>query len=199
MSEMVDSQVPRGYDSSRVAECLKLRVDPEYVSSRQGAARQELYYLTGEVAINIANDIFGYDGWSDEIRSVTEVESVKGSDGKWTVSYSMVVRIVLRQEKVYREDIGHGTGVNVSKLLAVEKAQKEAKTDATKRCFREYGNATGNCLYNKRYLEMVGKYKRSGGRIKEFGDEMLYGVGQGRISEYFPQTKKRKHVDGESK
>lgn len=196
MSRVVDSQGDVGYDAGKVGECLKRRVDPEYVSSRQGAANQQLNYLTGEVAINIVNDIFGYDGWSDEIRSVTDVESTKGNDGKWTVSCSVVVRIHLRRENVSREDIGHGTGINASKLLALEKAQKEGATDGFKRACRKFGPATGNCLYNKRYNEMVGKFKRSGGRVNEFGDEDLYRIGQGRISEYFAVTKKRKLGDG---
>ena len=47
-----------------------------------------------------------------------------------------------------------------SKGLALEKAKKEAVTDALKRTFRLFGNAMGNCLYDKEYLTNVKKIKK---------------------------------------
>jgi DNA recombination protein Rad52 len=40
---------------------------------------------------------------------------------------------------------------------AFEKAKKEAVTDALKRCLRAFGNAMGNCLYDKTFLRNIQK------------------------------------------
>lgn len=39
--------------------------------------------------------------------------------------------------------------------MAFEKAKKEAVTDALKRALKAFGNATGNCLYDKNYLKKI--------------------------------------------
>ena len=43
-----------------------------------------------------------------------------------------------------------------SKALSIEKARKEAVTDALKRALKSFGNILGNCLSDKDYLKMVG-------------------------------------------
>ena len=42
------------------------------------------------------------------------------------------------------------------KALSIEKARKEAVTDALKRALKSFGNILGNCLSDKDYLKMVG-------------------------------------------
>lgn len=39
--------------------------------------------------------------------------------------------------------------------MAFEKAKKEAVTDGLKRALKAFGNATGNCLYDKNYLKKI--------------------------------------------
>ena len=49
-----------------------------------------------------------------------------------------------------------------NKAEAMEKAKKEAVTDGIKRCLRSFGNALGNCLYDKAFsrdLHMNGKVR----------------------------------------
>lgn len=41
--------------------------------------------------------------------------------------------------------------------MAFEKAKKEAVTDGLKRALKAFGNATGNCLYDKNYLKKIQK------------------------------------------
>ena len=43
-----------------------------------------------------------------------------------------------------------------SKALSIEKARKEAVTDALKRALKSFGNVLGNCLSDKEYLKFVG-------------------------------------------
>ena len=40
--------------------------------------------------------------------------------------------------------------------LSIEKARKEAVTDALKRALKSFGNVLGNCLSDKEYLKVVG-------------------------------------------
>lgn len=50
-----------------------------------------------------------------------------------------------------------------SKGAALDKARKEAVTDATKRALRLFGNHLGNCCYDKDYLKEIksGSYNRN--------------------------------------
>ena len=51
------------------------------------------------------------------------------------------------------EDVGYGVGNSYNGFGdAFESAAKEAVTDALKRCLRSFGNAFGNCLYDKDWL-----------------------------------------------
>jgi hypothetical protein len=42
-----------------------------------------------------------------------------------------------------------------SKALSIEKARKEAVTDALKRALKSFGNVLGNCLNDKDYVRLV--------------------------------------------
>src|SRR5579862_4006076 len=49
---------------------LEKQLGPEYISSRPGAGGQKVYYLAGEKCINLANEVFGFNGWSSSIRDI---------------------------------------------------------------------------------------------------------------------------------
>jgi recombination DNA repair RAD52 pathway protein len=49
---------------------LEKQLGPEYISSRPGAAGQKVHYLAAEKCINLANEVFGFNGWSSAIRDV---------------------------------------------------------------------------------------------------------------------------------
>jgi len=46
--------------------------------------------------------------------------------------------------------------------MAIEKAKKEAVSDALKRALRQFGHALGNCVYDKEHVRKVRKDLRSG-------------------------------------
>ena len=50
---------------------LEKQLGPEYISSRPGAGGQKVHYLAAEKCINLANEVFGFNGWSSGIRDVT--------------------------------------------------------------------------------------------------------------------------------
>jgi len=61
------------YTPDEVA-ALKARLDkklgPEYISARPGAAGQKVHYLSADKCINLANEVFGFNGWSSSIQNI---------------------------------------------------------------------------------------------------------------------------------
>ena len=139
---------------------LEKQLGPEYISTRPGAGGGKVHYLAAEKVINLANEVFGFNGWSSSIQNV-QIDFVdeNTTNGKITLGLSTIVRVTLK-DGTYHEDIGYGHIENCKgKAAAFEKAKKEAATDAMKRALRNFGNVLGNCLYDKDYLGKVTKLK----------------------------------------
>jgi DNA repair and recombination protein RAD52 len=157
---------------------LDQRLGPEYISQRQGPrGGPKLTYAEGWKIINLANEVFGFDGWSSSLVNITTDFVDRGESGRYNVGVSAVVRVTLK-EGVYHEDIGYGTAENSpSKGQALDKVstfvlgrfplvdpcfpqcKKEAVTDGLKRALRNFGNLMGNCLYDRAYTQEVVKLK----------------------------------------
>ncbi|KAF9146332.1 DNA repair protein rad52 [Mortierella sp. GBA39] len=128
---------------------------PEFTATRAGPGRSTLTYIEGWKIKNLANKLFGFNGWRSSITDVTvdflEVEN----DGKVTVGVSCIVRVTLK-DGTFHEDIGYGSSENQkSKGASFEKAKKEAVTDALKRALTSFGNLLGTCLYDKNYAKYL--------------------------------------------
>lgn len=137
---------------------LDKKLGPEYISKRVGFGSSRVAYIEGWRAINLANQIFGYNGWSTEVKSVV-VDFLDERQGKFCVGCTAIVRVTL-SNGTFREDIGYGTVENERrKAAAFERAKKSAVTDALKRSLRSFGNALGNCLYDKSFLAKIDKVK----------------------------------------
>ncbi|KAI6896158.1 recombination protein Rad52 [Hortaea werneckii] len=154
---------PNSYTAREIAT-LQSRLDkqlgPEYISTRPGAGGGKVHYLAAEKVINLANEVFGFNGWSSAIQNV-QIDFVdeNPTNGKITLGLSTIVRVTVR-DGTFHEDIGYGHIENCKgKAAAFEKAKKEAATDALKRALRNFGNVLGNCLYDKDYLQKVTKLK----------------------------------------
>jgi DNA repair and recombination protein RAD52 len=141
---------------------------PKWVSTRRGAGNQNVPYLAGSHAIRLANRIFGYDGWSSEIKS-KEVLWSENRNGQWCVAVEVIVRVTVTNPKgkAFREGIGHDEGKMSDKFLAFQKTTKSANTDALKRALREFGDALGNCMNDKIYLDRI-KTVKDKGDVMEF-------------------------------
>ncbi|KAF2142620.1 uncharacterized protein K452DRAFT_249472 [Aplosporella prunicola CBS 121167] len=139
---------------------LNKQLGPEFIASRKGAGGRNVSYLPAEKAINLANDVFGFNGWNSSVRDVTvDFVDVSQSSGRISMGISVVIRVTLK-DGAFHEDIGYGSIENCpSKAQAFEKAKKEASTDALKRALRTFGNMLGNCLYDKHYEGKVSKMK----------------------------------------
>jgi DNA repair and recombination protein RAD52 len=70
------------------------------------------------------------------------------------VGVTAVVRVSLK-DGTYHEDVGYGISENKNKGIAIENAKKEAVSDARKRALRLFGNALGNCIYDKEHINRV--------------------------------------------
>ncbi|XP_051011196.1 DNA repair protein RAD52 homolog [Acomys russatus] len=142
-----------------IQKALRQRLGPEYISSRMAGGGQKVCYIEGHRVINLANEMFGYNGWAHSITQ-QNVDFVDLNNGKFYVGVCAFVRVQLKDGS-YHEDVGYGVSEGLrSKALSLEKARKEAVTDGLKRALRSFGNALGNCILDKEYLRSLNKLPR---------------------------------------
>lgn len=58
---------------------LDQQLGPEFISSRPGAGGKRVHYIQAEKCINLANQVFGFNGWSSSITNM-EVDFVYAPD-----------------------------------------------------------------------------------------------------------------------
>ncbi|XP_067357568.1 DNA repair protein RAD52 homolog isoform X2 [Channa argus] len=139
-----------------VQSALQQKLGPEYISTRVAGGGQKVCYVEGHRVISLANEIFGYNGWSHSI-SQQNVDFVDLINGKFYVGVSAFVKVQLKDGS-FHEDVGYGVSEGLkSKALSLEKARKEAVTDGMKRALKCFGNALGNCILDKGYLLAINK------------------------------------------
>ncbi|KAF8306049.1 recombination protein Rad52 [Clavulina sp. PMI_390] len=142
-----------------LAAKLNQRLGPEYLSTRPGpGGGPKLTYIEGWKAINLANEVFGFQGWSSSISSITvDYIDYNPETQRYNIGVGAIVRVTLR-DGTYHEDTGYGTIENVKqKGAGIDKCKKEAITDGVKRALRSFGNVLGNCLYDKNFIKEVMK------------------------------------------
>lgn len=107
-------------------------------------------YLEAWHVIAEANRIFGHDGWSYRVVSLTQTNSsiAETSKGKMHV-VGFMCHVSVDVGGVVREDVGHGQGFSKSEGDAYDSAIKEAVTDSLKRALRTFGWPFGLALYDK--------------------------------------------------
>ncbi|CAO2658637.1 Nn.00g063600.m01.CDS01 [Neocucurbitaria sp. VM-36] len=153
-----EERVVNGFTAQEIATLqsrLNKQLGPEYISQRPGNGGGRVAYLEGNKAIALANEVFGFNGWSSSLGQVQIDYVDEHQNGKVSLGLSIVVRITLK-DGTYHEDIGYGSIENgKGKAASFEKAKKEAATDGLKRALRTFGNVLGNCLYDKEYLKKV--------------------------------------------
>ncbi|ORY48045.1 recombination protein Rad52 [Rhizoclosmatium globosum] len=161
MSNLFGQRPFSAEERAHISSTLRKAVGPEYLSQRAGPGGSKLVYISGSRVISLANEIFGFDGWSHSIVS-TEIDFVDTSRDGTSVSLgiSTVVRVTLR-DGTSHEDVGYGSIENArSKGAAFDKAKKESVTDAIKRALRSFGNVMGNCTYNNELAQRIFKMQK---------------------------------------
>ncbi|KAJ3123081.1 DNA repair protein rad52 [Nowakowskiella sp. JEL0407] len=145
-----------------LSNVLSKKLGPEFISERAGPGGGKLSYMEGWKAINLANEILGFDGWSSTIMDLT-IDYLNGDEttGKYSTGVSCVMRITLK-DGTFHEDVGYGVMDGAkTKGQALEKAKKEAVTDALKRTIRLFGNVLGNCISDKTFQRDVARMRNS--------------------------------------
>lgn len=156
-----------------IASKLDKQLGPEYISSRSGPGGSRVHYLTAEKVIGLANEVFGFNGWSSSIQNIqVDFADENPQTQRVSIGLSVIVRITLR-DGTYHEDIGYGSIENAKgKAMAFEKAKKEGTTDGMKRALRSFGNVLGNCIYDTDYVKQVTKVKAQ--PVKKFDQDNLH-------------------------
>ncbi|KOS20121.1 DNA repair and recombination protein rhm52 [Escovopsis weberi] len=143
-----------------LAARLDKQLGPEYISSRPGSGGSRFHYLSSDKCIGLANEVFGFNGWSSSIQNIqVDFADENPQTQRVSIGLSVILRVTLR-DGTFHEDVGYGSIENAKgKAMAFEKAKKEGTTDALKRALRNFGNVLGNCVYDKDYLDHVTKIK----------------------------------------
>ncbi|XP_077325048.1 DNA repair protein RAD52 homolog isoform X2 [Lithobates pipiens] len=163
-----------------IQNALRQKLGPEYISSRQAGGGQKVCYIEGHRVISLANEMFGYNGWSHSITQ-QNVDFVDLSNGKFYVGVCAFVKVQLKDGS-FHEDVGYGVSEGLkSKALSLEKARKEAVTDGLKRALKCFGNSLGNCIMDKNYLRAVNKLPK----LLAGGDLERTQVRQGEVRIYW--------------
>jgi DNA repair and recombination protein RAD52 len=104
---------------------LNQRLGPEYISQRPApGGAGKLSYIEGWKIISLANEVFGFNGWSSRIISIN-VDFIDFSEEskRYNVGVTAIVRVTLR-DGVYHEDVGYGLLENSkSKGTAIDKVR----------------------------------------------------------------------------
>ena len=132
-----------GFSRERL-ELLAAPLNKERIARRTQAGKQLSYIETWD-AIETANAIFGYDGWSYSVKRLELAGEV------WLAVVEVVVPHAAEGDTyryLGREDVGVGIPAGTSSM-ATETAIKGAVSDALKRALRTFGDQFGNGLYDK--------------------------------------------------
>ena len=160
-------------DIATISARLDKQLGPEYISSRAGPGGAKVHYLTAEKCITLANEVFGFNGWSSSIQNIqVDFADENPQTQRVSIGLSVIVRVTLR-DGTFHEDIGYGSIENAKgKAMAFEKAKKEGTTDGLKRALRSFGNVLGNCIYDKGFVSQVTKIKAQ--PVKKFAEDNLH-------------------------
>lgn len=149
------------FTEKQIAE-LENQIDTSVVKKREGPRGMMLSYIPGFYAIDTANEIFGFDGWSYEIEDLksekfnTEVpDKYKKDVVRPCIEVRTTARVKVTINDIVRSDVGHGNSQSYTDIPDYEFSEKEAVTDALKRALRSFGNRFGNSLYDKDFLETI--------------------------------------------
>lgn len=132
-----------GFNDKQIQE-LKKPLDPKLVKGRPD---NNMSYIEGWQAENVANEIFNFD-WSSEVVELIENTTPTLNQNKNNVvSFRAKVRVTACG--VVKEGVGFGSGIKKDIHAAYEDAIKEAETDAEKRALKKFGHRFGLALYDK--------------------------------------------------
>eukprot|EP01135_Chromosphaera_perkinsii_P005897 Nk52_evm30s370 gene=Nk52_evmTU30s370 len=147
-------------ERQKIHNALQEKLHPESISYRSGTGGK-VAYLEGWKSLELANSIFGYDGWSSSVIECVVDACEQGREGRYSIGVHALIRVQIAGG-AFHEDIGYGIMENCkSKVQGLQKAKKEAITDGIKRALRLFGNALGNSIYDKDHIKQAKSAQRS--------------------------------------
>uniref|UniRef100_A0A8C0E481 DNA repair protein RAD52 homolog n=1 Tax=Balaenoptera musculus TaxID=9771 RepID=A0A8C0E481_BALMU len=69
-----------------IQNALRQRLGPEYISSRTAGGGQKVCYIEGHRVINLANEMFGYNGWA---HSITQQNVGEYASWQWLLRHRL--------------------------------------------------------------------------------------------------------------
>lgn len=143
-------------EARQIDEQLAIPLSKRDVKVRPGPGGKRLTYIEGWRAIDIANSIFGFDGWSSQLVSLDVRVCKQTPDKRWHACVMATMRITIRNG-AFHEDRGGGHAENKrTEEEAMMAAEKEALTDACKRALKNFGQRLGLSLYSDEHLRTIG-------------------------------------------
>jgi DNA repair and recombination protein RAD52 len=139
--------------SQRQIDLLNQPLSRGKVSNRKGSGGRTLSYVEWHECVRVANEIFGFGGWTAETLELSEIATYtykdKSGAEKPKVTYRARVRVQIMATGATYDGWGYGEGIDPDLGQAHESAFKEAESDATKRALRNLGDQFGLALYDK--------------------------------------------------
>ncbi|TMW68554.1 hypothetical protein Poli38472_006022 [Pythium oligandrum] len=143
-----------GSEEDKVNSFLHQKLGKEHLSRRAGPRGTRLTYIESCKAIELANQAFGFNGWSCRIIECKEEYREKKGE-RWGIGFSSLVRIELK-DGTSHEDYGFGQADGQPHLgAAIEQAKKASISDARKRALRLFGEFLGNSCYDREHIKDV--------------------------------------------
>lgn len=114
---------------------LQVRIEQYLATRRHGKFKNLNNDIPLHRLLEMANGVFGFDGWSSELREFTVTDYTLDLDNdreRHCLQINSTVRVTLK-DGTYHEAIGKGRADNLpTKSMAYMKAKKSAVTEATK-------------------------------------------------------------------
>ena len=122
-----------GSDASRVQLELETKLGKDELATRDGGAAGKVSYIESWRAIQNAQRIFGFNGWSSKIVDIQKEYEEQNGQHRWSTGYSCLIRVSLK-DGTFHDDVGFGSVQNErDRGKAIENARKEAVSDGVKR------------------------------------------------------------------
>ena len=138
--------------SDNQKELLAAPLDSRVTKTLKDGPMKGASYIEAYHAINEANRIFGFDGWSRETVQIERIATTPyQKNGTDMIAIAYMARVRITAGGVSREGCGYGDGQAKASQAgsAHELALKEAESDAMKRALMTFGYPFGLALYDK--------------------------------------------------
>ena len=83
-------------ERDKIQRLLQQRLPADEMAQRAGPGNQKLTYIESWKSIEMANQIFGFNGWSSTIMSLNQEICEQDQRGHWHIGVSAIMRIQLR-------------------------------------------------------------------------------------------------------